>query len=57
VTRLRKMMLEELQRPNEPCKALSDLKWEPENEMSWNKPTEELANFKQGVPVHVDAPK
>jgi len=44
--------------PNEPCKALSDPKWEPENEMGWNKPMEELINFnQQGVPVHVDAPK
>ena len=44
--------------PNEPCKALSDPKWEPENEMGWNKPMEEVANFKrQGVPLHVDAPK
>lgn len=33
--------------PNEPCKALSDPKWEPENEMGWNRPMEELANFKQ----------
>lgn len=44
--------------PNEPCKALADPKWEPENEMGWNRPMEELANFKQqGVPVHIDAPK
>lgn len=44
--------------PNEPCKALSDPKWKPENEMGWNKPMEELTNFnQQGVPVHVDAPK
>ena len=44
--------------PNEPCKALSDPKWEPENEMGWNTPMEELTNFKQqGAPVHVDAPK
>jgi len=44
--------------PNEPCKALSDPKWEPENEMGWNSPMEELTNFKQqGAPVHVDKPK
>lgn len=44
--------------PNEPCKALSDPKWKPENEMGWNRPMEELANFKQqGVPAHVDAPE
>lgn len=43
--------------PNEPCKALSNPKWEPENKMGWNRPMEELANLKQqGVPVHVDAP-
>ncbi len=44
--------------PNEPCKALSDSKWEPENEMGWNTPMEELRNLRQqGVPAHVDAPK
>lgn len=42
--------------PNEPCKALSDLKWQPENRQKWNRPMEELANLKQqGVPIHVDA--
>lgn len=41
--------------PNEPCKALSDLKWQPENRLKWNRPMEEIANFKQqGVPMHVD---
>jgi len=44
--------------PNEPCKALSDPKWEPDNEMGWNRPMEELSNFKlQGIPVHVDGPR
>ena len=43
--------------PNEPCKALSDPKWQPENRMSWDKPMEEIENFKsKGVPFHVDAP-
>ena len=41
--------------PNEPCDALSDPKWEPENIMGWSKPMEEIANFKQqGAPFHVD---
>jgi hypothetical protein len=44
--------------PNEPCKALSDSKWKPENRMTWSKPMEEVENLKsRGVPVHVDAPR
>jgi hypothetical protein len=44
--------------PNESCKALSGPKWEPENEMGWNTPMEELTNFKQkNVPMHVETPK
>src|SRR5580704_5597846 len=33
--------------PNEPCKALSNSNWKPENEMSWNTPMEELPNLMQ----------
>ena len=44
--------------PNEPCTALSDTKWEPDSEMGWDRPMEEVVNFNQkGVPVHVDVPK
>jgi hypothetical protein len=44
--------------PNEPCKALSDPKWQPENRMTWDKPMEEVENLKsKGAPVHVDAPQ
>jgi hypothetical protein len=43
--------------PNEPCKALSDPKWQPENRMTWSKPMEEVENLKlKGAPVHVDTP-
>ncbi len=43
--------------PNAPCKTLSDPKWEPENEMGWNRSMQELANFKQqGAPPHADTP-
>jgi hypothetical protein len=43
--------------PNEPCKALADPRWQPGSRMKWNKPMEEVANFKsQGVPFHVDSP-
>jgi|SRR5580704_1300251 hypothetical protein len=43
--------------PNEPCKALADPRWQPGNRMKWNRPMEEVANFKsQGVPFHVDSP-
>ena len=43
--------------PNEPCKALSDSKWQSQNRRTWSKPMEEVENFKlKGVPVHVDAP-
>jgi hypothetical protein len=41
--------------PNEPCKALADSKWRPRNPMTWNRPMDEVANFKsQSVPFHVD---
>lgn len=44
--------------PNEPCKALSDPNWEPDGEMGWDRPMEEITDFKQqGVPFHVDKPK
>jgi hypothetical protein len=44
--------------PNEPCTALSNPKWQPFNRMEWNRPMEEIANFKsQGAPFHVDAPR
>jgi hypothetical protein len=42
--------------PNEPCKALSDPKWEAPNPMEWNQPMEELRN-PGGLPFHVDSPK
>jgi hypothetical protein len=44
--------------PNEPCTALSNAKWQPFSRPKWNKPMEEIANFKsQGQPFHVDAPR
>ena len=44
--------------PNEPCKALSDPKWEHPAPMEWSKPMDEVKNFKsKGVPFHVDAPQ
>jgi hypothetical protein len=46
--------------PNEPCKDLSDSKWapDPDNEMGWDKPMDEITNFKQqGVSFHLDAPE
>ncbi len=33
--------------PNEPCKALSNPNWKPQDEMSWNTPMDELPNFIQ----------
>lgn len=42
--------------PNEPCKALSDPKWEAPNPMDWNQPLEELRG-PGGVPFHIDSPK
>lgn len=43
--------------PNEPCKALSDPKWQPESRVAWNSPMEEVIHFKsQGVPFHQDPP-
>lgn len=45
--------------PNEPCKDLSNRKWapDPDNEMGWNKPMDELTIYKQsGVQIHLDAP-
>jgi hypothetical protein len=42
--------------PNEPCKTLSDPKWQPDSRL-WNSPMDEIANLKQrGVPVHIDQP-
>ena len=44
--------------PNEPCTALSNPKWQPFTRLKWNRPMEEIANFKsQGMPFHVDAPR
>jgi hypothetical protein len=44
--------------PNELCNALSNPKWQPFSRLKWNKPMEEVANFKpQGIPFHVDAPR
>jgi hypothetical protein len=44
--------------PNESCSALSNPKWQPFSKMEWNKPMDEVANFKsQGIPFHVDAPR
>lgn len=42
--------------PNEPCRALSDPKWEAPDPREWNQPLEELRNF-EGLPFHVDSPK
>jgi hypothetical protein len=43
--------------PNEPCKALSDPAWQPENRTAWNEPMEEIIHFKKsGVPFHVEVP-
>jgi hypothetical protein len=33
--------------PNEPCRALSDLKWTPETQLAWDRPMEELPYFEQ----------
>jgi hypothetical protein len=41
--------------PNEPCKALSDAKWEAPGPMEWNLPMEELRG-PAGAPFHVDKP-
>lgn len=44
--------------PNEPCGALSNPKWQPFSRLKWNRPMDEIANFKsQGMPFHVDAPR
>jgi hypothetical protein len=44
--------------PNEPCSALSDPKWQPFSRLKWNRPMDEVANFKSsGTPFHVDAPR
>jgi len=43
--------------PNEPCKALTETRWQPGNRLKWNGPMEEVAHFKsQGAPFHVDSP-
>jgi hypothetical protein len=43
--------------PNEPCKSLSDAKWQHDSHVKWNGPMEEIANLKQrGTPTHVDQP-
>jgi len=43
--------------PNEPCKSLSDPKWEKPDPMEWSLPLEELRSPNGGIPIHVDSPK
>ena len=41
--------------PIQACSALSDPRWQPFTRLKWNRPMDEIANFKSpGVPFHIE---